>query len=228
MINSEAISKPNLRGIGELIKASWDLFLKLFFKLFVIALLGGIVLGGLALMFMGFGLMFGKFPTELASFSGPLVAVFGLGAGISTLILIWVTLSLIIAIIRPDLGSAGCLRMAIDRYGGYLWLSILTAGIIFFGFLLLFVPGILFSIWFIFGAYVFVEEGRPGLEALKRSRQLVSGYAWPVFGRLLILWLIMLGVSIIPIIGRFLQLLTGLFSFVYFYLIYKNLRDLKG
>jgi hypothetical protein len=73
-----------------------------------------------------------------------------------------------------------------------------VAGIaIFFGFLLLIVPGlILITIWSVAAPSV-VLEGKGVFEALGRSRELVRGNGWQVFGVLVALLAIILVASIV-------------------------------
>jgi hypothetical protein len=64
-------------------------------------------------------------------------------------------------------------------------------------FLLLIVPGIIFSIYWIFAVYVLYYEKKGILSSLKRSREIVKGNWWKVFGYLLLISLILYGVSYI-------------------------------
>jgi hypothetical protein len=71
---------------------------------------------------------------------------------------------------------------------GPLLLVGITAGVgVVVGFLLLIVPGlILITVWSV-AAPVVVLERPPGLQALRRSRELVRGNGWPVFAVILVL-----------------------------------------
>lgn len=76
---------------------------------------------------------------------------------------------------------------------------ILISLAVFAGTLLLIIPGIIFSVWFSFGLYVFVIENKKGAEALSASRQLVKGRFWPVLWR----WIapnVIYGIALIIII----------------------------
>jgi len=50
------------------------------------------------------------------------------------------------------------------------------------GAMFLIVPGILLAVWFWLSPYAIVVDGAEGLDALRRSRQLVKGRGWKVFG----------------------------------------------
>ena len=71
----------------------------------------------------------------------------------------------------------------------YFGLSVLTMIFVLLWTLLLIIPGIIFSIFYGFAAYVFFFEGQKGMAAIRRSVQLVKGYWWPVFGRFLVIGL---------------------------------------
>lgn len=70
-------------------------------------------------------------------------------------------------------------------------LTMLLSGlIIFIGMMLCFVPGIIFALWYSLVAQVYVIEGKSGMEALNRSKDLFSGNGLRVFLVLLIAWIL--------------------------------------
>jgi hypothetical protein len=73
-------------------------------------------------------------------------------------------------------------RFAVPRILSLLWVIILTALGVALGFVLLIVPGLLLYVWWSVAAPVLLAEGVRGRRALGRSRQLVRGRWWPVFG----------------------------------------------
>lgn len=66
-----------------------------------------------------------------------------------------------------------------------IWVLILSALAIFGGFILLIIPGIIFSVWFAFSIYAIVLDGKTGGQALKFSKHLVQGRWFGVLWRLL-------------------------------------------
>jgi len=78
--------------------------------------------------------------------------------------------------------------------------SILAAIALVIGFILLIIPGLwLLTIWAVIAPAVVVE--RAGIfEAFGRSRQLVKGHGWQVFGVIVIVFLILLVVGIVTAI----------------------------
>jgi glucan phosphoethanolaminetransferase (alkaline phosphatase superfamily) len=106
------------------------------------------------------------------------------------------------------------------------------------------IPGIIFCIWFSLAPYVFVVENAGPIEALKKSKEYISGKFFEVFYRILgiifvtailmmILYLIpMINLSLLPIVSIFLALLIPLvisaIIVIYLVLLYENLKALKG
>src|SRR5262245_35647207 len=80
-----------------------------------------------------------------------------------------------------------CIKDGFKLIGPYIWTAILFYLAVFGGMLLLFIPGLIFGIWFSFSQYVLVIEGTGGTAALRRSRSLVRGH----FGTLLVLGIVL-------------------------------------
>jgi hypothetical protein len=75
-------------------------------------------------------------------------------------------------------------------YFRYFWFNIVL-GIFLVGlFLLLIIPGIIFSIYWIFGVYVLYDEREGILKSLKKSRNIVRGRWWGVLGNGILITLI--------------------------------------
>ena len=63
---------------------------------------------------------------------------------------------------------------------GFLWLNILSALLVWGGFVFFIVPGFIVLVMICFGQYAFVLEERRGMDALLRSRELVHGRFWQI------------------------------------------------
>ena len=75
--------------------------------------------------------------------------------------------------------------------------SILAGLGIAFGLILLVVPGLyLMTIWAVIIPVVVIEN-KPALQSFGRSRQLVAGYGWSVFGLIVLMALLMIGFGIV-------------------------------
>ena len=124
----------------------------------------------------------------------------------------------------------------------YLWISTLAWFIIFGGFAAGIVPGVIFSFWFAFTAFVRVAEDKKGLSAVLKSREYVRGHWGGVFIRFLFLTLSSVGVSFILEAalsslgeparqffgGYIVSLFLPPFLISYSYLLYENLKELRG
>lgn len=79
------------------------------------------------------------------------------------------------------------IKDALAVYWPALAISVLVGLITIGGFLLLFVPGILFTIWYAFSVYLAVLEKKRNIGALlHESREMSRGRFWPIFWRLLL------------------------------------------
>ncbi len=75
---------------------------------------------------------------------------------------------------------------ALERVLPLLWVSILTGVIVAIGFILVIIPGIYLLISFVIAVPVLMAEDQRGLNALRRSRELVSQHWWHVLGAIII------------------------------------------
>ena len=124
----------------------------------------------------------------------------------------------------------------------YIWISILVTLIIAGGFILLIVPGVIFSIWFGMAIYILVNENTKGMDAVLRSKSYAQGKWLDLFIRYLVLGLLVIAIFIVEhIIFGFLPTAYGLgaqniinitfiapFSSAYLFLTYFHLKASKG
>ncbi|MFZ4631578.1 MAG: hypothetical protein ACOYL8_00030 [Patescibacteria group bacterium] len=127
----------------------------------------------------------------------------------------------------------------------YIAVSFLTVILVILWTFLLIIPGIIYSILYSFAVYVFFFEGKTGMAALKRSKELVKGYWWAVAGRFFLLALIMWIFGIIISIPMFfvpeeslvyelwsmftqiINILVGPVALLFSYQIYQDLVKIK-
>jgi hypothetical protein len=96
---------------------------------------------------------------------------------------------------RRDATPGQLVRAVTPIFWSLLGVALVVGLGILIGFILVIVPGlILMTIWAV-AAPVVVLERPPGLRALSRSRELVRGNGWQVFGVIAILWLLVAIVS---------------------------------
>lgn len=111
--------------------------------------------------------------------------------------------------------------------------------------ILLVIPGIMFAIYYAFASLIVVFENKKPWESIKESKQLIKGYWWATFGRLLFIGLIIFVINFIfAFIGELMPEKSIYFSvwnvimqivfvvispivIAYTYLLYKNLKDVK-
>ncbi len=125
----------------------------------------------------------------------------------------------------------------------FLWLSFLRGFIILGALIFFIIPGIIFSIWFIFAPYILVNENLKGMDALLKSREYVRGYWWEIFWRLIIV-LILIAIVYLPFlflssknfisenVYQFIMNLIWSFLFslqtIYVFMLYRSLQFIKG
>jgi hypothetical protein len=97
---------------------------------------------------------------------------------------------------RPDMSVAETFRQTGPRLVVLAVAGVLAAVAIFVGLLLLVVPGLVLLTWWFVLSPVVVLEGQGVLPAFGRSRALVRGHGWPVFGVAIVTLLVELVVSL--------------------------------
>ncbi|MGH3023021.1 MAG: DUF7544 domain-containing protein [Gaiellaceae bacterium] len=136
-----------------------------------------------------------------------LTAIFGwLGFFLAALVAIagsfWVQGTLIEAVRdvrdgRADLSVRETLNRVMPVLNRIVIAGIALGLVIGLGLILLIVPGLVFLTFFIFVIPAIVLENRGIRESFGRSRDLVRGHGWQVFGVIVLTFLLLLGVSIV-------------------------------
>jgi len=218
------IPSSGLSDIGDLLTRSWELFrvrlgvllpLQLLSIFFLLACTGAIV---------GIGAFFAML---LPLFKTPILvtsAIIGLTVGMTAMF--WPIAALVMAVADSSLGIREALEAGWKKLWAFLWLFSIIGYIVAGGYLLFIVPGIIFTIWFIFSQYILATENIGGMNALLRSKAYVKDRWFDVCIRILVMWAISAGVGMIPFLGVLLALLITPFSMIYSYLIYEELKAL--
>lgn len=132
----------------------------------------------------------------------------------------------------------------------YVWplflVSLLSGIIIMLWSLLLIIPGIIFAVFYSFAVFALFFENFKSMSALRRSKELVGGYWWPVTLRYLALTAVLIVAYIIlflPSVGfekespfyiiwslvmNIFGFLVGQVFLIYYALIYRDLVKIKG
>jgi len=222
-----------LSSIGDLLKRAWEIYRARFWTFL------GIVSFPLIVHF------FLLSPLEALKI-GPIFSIL-LELG-SNFLSFWSTISLLFAIKDREekIGILESYKRALPKIIPFIWILILTGFLTFGGLLLFIIPGIIFSVWFMFGEYVLVWEDKRGMDAILRSKQLVSGNFWKIVWRSVALVLISLVIFIISLpfllISKVIEILNipflGIVGYlptlfwiplptIFLFLIYDDLKKLK-
>jgi Membrane domain of glycerophosphoryl diester phosphodiesterase len=105
---------------------------------------------------------------------------FAIGVIISFLIQAAITRAAAAATVGDPVDVEASYRWGLRRLGGIFVVSVLAFLVILGGFILLVIPGVIFSVMLAVCIPAFVVEGKEGTEALSRSWQLVKGNFWHV------------------------------------------------
>lgn len=124
--------------------------------------------------------------------------------GLATIVLYATYFLLFVAALRITVIDDGSRTVPIQEVWGWakgnaaglLWVSILTALVVWGGFMLLFIPGVIVSILIYFSQYVYVAEGVGGMKALLRSRELVKGHWVSLAGKIVSVGVIFVAIFI--------------------------------
>lgn len=97
---------------------------------------------------------------------------------------------------RRDLSIGGLFRSVADVLGPLIWTALIVVIGIFGGLLAFIIPGIVLGTWWSVAAPAVVIERNGPMNAIRRSRELVRGQGWQVFGVLMVMLAIVLLISI--------------------------------
>jgi hypothetical protein len=125
-----------------------------------------------------------------------------LAAILSLIALFWLQAALVKAVDdvrdgRADLSLGDTFAQAKQQLGSVAVAAILAGLGIIVGLILLIVPGLVLLTWWAVIIPVVVLENRSAGEAFSRSRELVRGYGWGVFGVIVLMVLLLIGFEIV-------------------------------
>jgi hypothetical protein len=221
-----------LLPVVELFKKSFDAYYKKVLAYVLIILFGFIGF----LIFLPFGLIgflisYGPFKNNDFNITIILVDIFLVLLGILICVIfgLWSRVALFCAVKDESLKFKESLKVAWPKIASFFWISLLVGLATLGGLILFIIPGIIFAVWFIFSIYVYIEEGIKGTEAMKRSKQLVAGYFWPIFGRILVICIVAMLLSSIKVFGNIINIFfVAPYTVVFVYNLYQDLKRVKG
>ncbi len=225
-------------GIGAVLDEAWTLYTRFFLRFFVLALV----------VFAAVNLLFGLILEAIDADDGGTafwLAILGLATAVIGTT--WLQGAFVYAVQDARDGTFDVTLGEVFRRVSPSILPLLVAGLlaglgIVAGLILLIVPGLyLMTIWAVIAPVIVLEKRRP-FGAFGRSRELVRGYGWTVFGIVIITGLLTgIASSILQaafsFLPRFLELLIGgtiaqaivaPFSAIALAITYFRLRDAHG
>ncbi|MRR55550.1 MAG: hypothetical protein EG822_13770 [Deltaproteobacteria bacterium] len=217
-------SKPTaLTDIGDLFRLSWELYQERFAPLALLYLLTilAFVIPTLAAVGLGF------FTTLLAGGITFIITV-ALGLLVGIVGSLWCYGGFLSAVLDDSLRLEDALRRGKELILPLAWIFLLGGFLVTGGYLLLIIPGVIFTVWFSLAQFIMPGENVRGLAALLKSREYVRGYWLEVALRLFLVWVVSVLVGAVPLFGPILALLFFPYLMIFHCLIYRDLRALKG
>lgn len=174
--------KGKLVGIGELLKGSWQLYKENFGILIKVTFVP---------LFLVFSLWLIKTLYPF-SFSLKYILFQIISTVLSSFIFCWLTANLVFSVKNREkkIDFKEALKSGTKWILPLFWLSILSSIVVLGGTMLLIIPGIILSVWFCLASYVLIYEDKRGMEALLKSKDIISGNWWSVFWRMVIIFVI--------------------------------------
>lgn len=219
-------SSGELAGIGDLLGRAWQIYKERMWTLMAVGV-ATVLLPILSLAVpLGLGYVVWQAMPDLkavimlVSMLLALVGAVWLGN--------WGMSAFLTAVADEQCGIKEAFRQAKPKILAQVWLGVLTGLIVTGAHLLLVIPGVIFTVWFFFAPFVFIDEDVRGMDALLKSKAYVRGRWFGVCLRLVAIWCISALIASIPIAGLVLALFLIPFSFVYTFLLYKDLKALMG
>lgn len=250
-------ARPNLDPIGTLLTTAWQWFVAHWRKLLgigavmVAAQVGVILLVIIIGAIVGIGFIANPdLVTPAVGISAFLfIIIFGVGLAVLSL---WMTVAVYVYLIANNatMTVRQAYGQARQHLGAYFGSSLLVGLYTLLGLLLLIIPGVYWGILYSFAPLIVLVEGRQA-RSLQRSKELVTGYWWAVFLRYFVFGLLTFAVSLafsqllrmlasslsriyppLAALSGFDQFVSTLLitpiNLIYSYLIYLNLRRIKG
>jgi len=224
--SATARKRAALSDIGELFGRSWEVYKKRVFVLLALMVVSGIMFA------VPFGLLFGLgalFSMVLPANKGAMIVLCTLAGGMAGIAGgMWGVAAFLSAVVDEGLDFMGSFKQGKPLILPLLWLMIVTCFIIFGGYMFFIIPGLVFTLWFLFAQLILADGRGVGMDALLSSRALGKGHWLGILGRFIVVWLASVVVSAIPILGIVLSLLFTPFMLIYICQMYEDLKEMRG
>ncbi|MFA5001078.1 MAG: hypothetical protein WC531_02495 [Candidatus Paceibacterota bacterium] len=227
-----------LISVSDLFKNAWAIYREKF------ALVVGLLVLPFLLLVVSQLLMLTQ--NGLAS---ALAVLIGLASGVGIL---WGSASLILALRdrTQKLTIKEAYRLGwTKKLWSLIWVAILATFIVGGGYWLFLIPGIILTVWLMFAQVLVLVENEKGMKAIVKSREYTRGYFWPILGRYvlmaiavtLVYAILMFLVGLVTrqlgglsfailnsLLGVIVSVLVTPWAVIYLYLVYENLKQIKG
>jgi len=219
-----------LATLGELFSSSWEEYKKRALPILAVILISTGVIGSLAVLMVlcaGFG---GALMTHAQVDRGWFIVLIAFSSVLLLIIAIlglWFYTALLAIVVHENLGVVEAFRRGWRYLWPIAWVMAIFSGIIVTGLFLGILPGILCLVWFAFCFYILMEEDKRGMDAVLASMQYVRGNWWNTFGKLAVVWLIYILLSIIPFVGTLASIFFHPFLMLFTVAVYHNLKSGK-
>lgn len=234
-----------LVGPGTILEASFEVYKKLWKQLLVLAIFPYLSIILLAVAAVGvIALIVLLFSSHNYAASIAVAAI----AIVAAVVYLSITFSIggvaqifVIASREKPISVGEALKKAWKVLWAYWAVGFLVSVMVLGGYLFFIIPGIIFSIWFMFAVYVVALEGIGGMDALMKSREYVRGRWWSMLGRWLLIVIVVYAISYIPylllnglhyklaasIVQPILSLIATPLATAYFVLTYENVKTVS-
>lgn len=106
-------------------------------------------------------------------------------------------------------------------------LTLLMMVIVYFGFFLFIVPGVILMVRYIFAPFIMMSENLTVTDSLRRSWAITKGHFWAILGRGLLLWLVFVVPMFIPIVNIAAMFFMVMLAPFFVYFMYRSLLSQK-
>jgi len=230
-------SRKTLSISWNVYKGQWKSYAGL-----VLLILASMLVPLMAFIFIVFGGLFLK--TAAPNFSAIMGGLSAVTVIIGVLLfipfIVWILLLAYTGVLLPGFADERArigtvFKFTWSKFRSLLWVAILYGFIIAVGILLFIIPGIIWSIYYCMAFYACAFEDKRGMDALRRSKELVKGYVWTIMRRsgFWMYFALLSGiVGTIPLFGWIWSIIALFiitpFQYVYYFSVYLTIRERKN
>jgi len=220
----------------DVFKKSWDAYKNNLGMLLLVVLLGALLVGvflipGIIALIVGIAGSTDQ-ETFLNVFSVAGLAIFIISFILAMMASIIYGAALIKSVSFAEGGEKIDIKIAFLVAYQKFWLilatSIIAGVLMLIGFILFVIPGLILAVYFQFIMYVVIFENKWGVDAIKRSYEIVKGNFWWVVLIILLVALASGLIGSIPFVGGIITFILTPFWQVIMYVVYKDLKGMKG